>query len=128
MAPYLRVLMVDASSEFYRVVRYRVGDFFGPVDLGLHLSRKHDSLNFGVGLLAGSLFNGSNRLIVSGNSPCWGGFYISAMGGAGLVFDNLGINMVYQGFMRADNLDVASNVFLSTLDEFREGFHIVDSK
>ena len=41
-----------------------------------------------VGLLAGSVFPGSNRLIFTGFSPCWGGFYISSMGGAGLVFDN----------------------------------------
>jgi len=30
----------------------------------------------------------------TGMSPCWEGFYISSMGGAGLVFDNLGINML----------------------------------
>ncbi len=83
MAHYLRMLMVDASSGFYRVARYRVGDFFGPVDLGLHLSRNYDSLNIGVGLLAGSLFNGSNRLIVNGNSPCWGGVLCFCYGRSG---------------------------------------------
>jgi glyceraldehyde-3-phosphate dehydrogenase (ferredoxin) len=91
--PTIKVLMVDAASGFYKVNRYNVGDFFGPVDLGIHLSHKHNSLNVGVGLLAGSIFPGSNRLIVNGISPCWHGFYISSMGGAGLVFDNLGINM-----------------------------------
>ena len=30
----------------------------------------------------------------SGFSPSWRGFYVSSMGGAGLVFDNLGLNMV----------------------------------
>ena len=35
MEAYLRVLMVDADSAFYRTNRFRVGDFFGPVDLGL---------------------------------------------------------------------------------------------
>jgi glyceraldehyde-3-phosphate dehydrogenase (ferredoxin) len=89
----LKVLLVDASSGFYKTQRYKVGDFFGPVDLGIHLAHKHNSLNVGVGLLAGSIFPGSNRLIFSGISPCWHGFYISSMGGAGLVFDNLGINM-----------------------------------
>ena len=73
---------------------YPVGDFFGPVDLGLHLAGRFNSLNIGVGLLAGSILPGSNRLIFTGFSPCWGGFYISSMGGAGLVFDNLGINML----------------------------------
>jgi glyceraldehyde-3-phosphate dehydrogenase (ferredoxin) len=90
----LKVLFVDAGTGFYRIVRYPVGDFFGPVDLGLHLSGKHDSLNLGVGLLAGSILPGSNRLIVTGRSPCWHGFFVSSMGGAGLVFDNLGLNLV----------------------------------
>jgi len=90
----LKVLFIDAGTGFYRINRYRVGDFFGPVDLGLHLAGKYNSTNIGTGLLAGSIFPGSNRLIFSGFSPCWGGFYISSMGGAGLVFNNLGINMV----------------------------------
>lgn len=90
----MRVLMVDASSSFYRINRYRIGGFFGPVDLGLFLAGRHNSLNIGTGLLAGSIFPGSNRLVFTGFSPCWGGFFISSMGGAGLVFDNLGINML----------------------------------
>lgn len=90
----LRVLHVDAASGFYRIERYPVGHFFGPVDLGLHLSNAHDSLNIGTGLLCGSILPGSNRLIFTGRSPCWQGFYISSMGGAGLVFDNLGLNLV----------------------------------
>ncbi len=94
MESTLRVLLVDAGTAFYRVNRYKVGEFFGPVDLGLHLSGRHNSLNFGTGLFCGSIFPGSNRMIFSGFSPSWGGFYISSMGGAGLVFDNLGINMV----------------------------------
>jgi glyceraldehyde-3-phosphate dehydrogenase (ferredoxin) len=90
----LKVLLVDAGTGFYRLARYPVGDFFGPVDLGLHLAGKHGALSFGVGLLAGSIFPGSNRLVVTGRSPCWHGFFVSSMGGAGLVFDNLGLNLV----------------------------------
>ncbi len=83
MDNYQRVLFVDVASGFHQIARYQVGrPFFGPVDLGLHLSTKHDSLNFGAGLLAGSIFPGSNRLIVTGYSPAWRGFYISTMGGA----------------------------------------------
>ncbi|HAR61899.1 MAG TPA: aldehyde ferredoxin oxidoreductase [Candidatus Margulisbacteria bacterium] len=89
-----KVLLIDVSTVFYRVDRFEVGKFFGPVDLGLFLAGKYNSLNIGVGLLAGSILPGSNRLIVNGFSPCWGGFYVSSMGGAGLVFDNLGINMM----------------------------------
>ncbi len=94
----LKVLHIDASSAFYRVERFPVGPFWGPVDLGLHLTGRESGrqgvLNFGTGLLAGSILPGSNRLIFTGHSPCWGGFYVSAMGGAGLIFDDLGINMV----------------------------------
>ncbi|NPA73820.1 MAG: aldehyde ferredoxin oxidoreductase [Epsilonproteobacteria bacterium] len=87
-----KVLFIDAATSYYRVNRYPLGEFFGPVDLGLHLAGKFKSLNIGTGVLAGSIFPGSNRLIFTGFSPAWGGFYISSMGGAGLVFDNLGIN------------------------------------
>ncbi len=89
-----KVLFVDAGTSYYRINRYKLGDFFGPVDLGLHLAGKYDGLNIGIGLLAGSIFPGSNRLIFTGFSPCWGGFYISSMGGAGLIFEQLGINML----------------------------------
>ena len=91
---HLKTLMLDASNGFYRIEHYKSGDFFGPVDLGLHLSYMHNSLNIGAGLFAGSIFPGSNRLVFTGISPCWHGFFISSMGGAGLVFDNLGINML----------------------------------
>jgi len=89
-----KVLLLDAGTGFYRIQRYPVGDFFGPVDLGLHLSGRHRSLNIGVGLFAGSILPGSNRLFFTGFSPAWRGFYVSSMGGAGLVFDNLGLNTV----------------------------------
>jgi len=90
----LKVLMLNASTGFYRMQRYRVGDFFGPVDMGIHLAFEQNALTIGAGLLAGSVFPGSNRLIFSGISPCRHGFYVSSMGGAALVFDNLGINML----------------------------------
>jgi glyceraldehyde-3-phosphate dehydrogenase (ferredoxin) len=43
-------LMLDGTTGFYRVQRYRVGDFFGPVDLGIHLAFKHNALTIGAGL------------------------------------------------------------------------------
>jgi glyceraldehyde-3-phosphate dehydrogenase (ferredoxin) len=89
-----RVLFIDPSTGFYRLRRYKVGDYFGPVDLGLHITDRWRSLNIGVGIFAGSILPGSNRLVVNGFSPCWRGFYVSTMGGAGVAFDNLGINMV----------------------------------
>ncbi|MBU3953003.1 MAG: aldehyde ferredoxin oxidoreductase, partial [Proteobacteria bacterium] len=68
---YLKTLIVDSSTGFYKINRYKVGDYFGPVDLGLHLAKKYDGLNIGTGLLAGSIFPGSNRLIFTGYSPGW---------------------------------------------------------
>jgi len=94
METFLKVLMIDAKTGYYKVVRYPIGEYFGPVDIGFHHSSRYNSLTIGTGLLAGSIFPGSNRLIFTGFSPCWAGFYISSMGGAGLVFDNLGINAI----------------------------------
>jgi glyceraldehyde-3-phosphate dehydrogenase (ferredoxin) len=90
---YQKVLLIDVFNGYSKIQKFKIGDYFGPVDLGIHLAYKHKSLNVGTGLLAGSIFPGSNRLIFTGQSPCWHGFFISSMGGAGLVFDNLGINM-----------------------------------
>jgi glyceraldehyde-3-phosphate dehydrogenase (ferredoxin) len=74
MDKHLKVLHIDASSAFYRVERFPVGPFWGPVDLGLHLTGREAGrqgvLNFGTGLLAGSILPGSNRLIFTGHSPC----------------------------------------------------------
>src|SRR5512136_2182630 len=94
MNMFQRVLLVDPATGFYKISKYSLDRYFGPVDLGIHLASQHRSLNFGVGIFAGSVFPGSNRLVVTGFSPCWQGYYISSMGGAGLVFDNLGINML----------------------------------
>ena len=71
MNMFQRVLMVDASNGFYRMKRYGFDRYFGPVDLGIHLTRYYRSLNFGVGIFAGSILPGSNRLVVTGFSPCW---------------------------------------------------------
>jgi len=91
---FQKVLFVDATTGFYRLKRYSLKDYYGPIDLGLHLAGRLMSLNIGTGIFAGSILPGSNRLFFNGFSPCWRGFYVSSMGGAGLVFDNLGINMV----------------------------------
>ena len=95
MESHQKVLFIDVATAFYRINRFTVGEpFFGPIDLGLHLSGRYRSLNIGTGLLAGSIFPGANRLFFNGFSPCWTGFYVSSMGGAGLVFDNVGVNMI----------------------------------
>jgi len=53
-----------------------------------------DALCFGGGPFMGSILPGSNRLVVTGWSPCWDGFFISSIGGAGATFDNLGLDYV----------------------------------
>ena len=59
MGNHLKVLFVAADSGFLSDQALPPsGDFFGPVDLGLHLSAKHNSLNIGSGLLAGSILPG----------------------------------------------------------------------
>ncbi len=94
MNMFQRVLLVDPSTGFYKTKKYSFDRYFGPVDLGIHLTQKYYSLNFGVGAFAGSILPGTNRLIVTGFSPCWQGYFISSMGGAGLIFNNLGINLL----------------------------------
>ncbi len=94
MQNIMKVLFVDASTGYYRMRRYKVGDYFGPVDLGLHISDNYKSFELRHGAFGRLHPARSNRLIFSGFSPCWRGFYVSSMGGAGLVFDNLGLNLV----------------------------------
>jgi glyceraldehyde-3-phosphate dehydrogenase (ferredoxin) len=81
MAVCQRVLLVDPASGFYKIRKYDLDRYFGPVDLGIHLTTEYRTLNFGVGIFAGSILPGSNRLVVTGFSPCWQGNYISSMGG-----------------------------------------------
>jgi glyceraldehyde-3-phosphate dehydrogenase (ferredoxin) len=90
----LKVFTIDAETSLNYIESYKIGDFFGPADLGFHLSKKNNSINIGTGLFADSTLSGSNRLIFTGNSPCWDGFYISTMGGAGLIFDSLDISLL----------------------------------
>jgi len=38
MDAHQKVLFVDAATGYYRISRFALGDFYGPVDLGLHLA------------------------------------------------------------------------------------------
>ena len=96
-----RALHVDLDSGYYRTERVEDPHIIGPLDYGYREACRRDSLVIGGGPFAGSVLPGSNRLIVTGISPAWGGFYTSTMGGAALVFDNLGINyLVLEGRAR----------------------------
>lgn len=89
-----RALHIDLESAYYRIRRVADRRGIGPVDYGFREYCRRGSTMIGAGPFAGSVLPGSNRLIVTGHGPAWGGFYISTMGGAALVFDNLGINYV----------------------------------
>ena len=89
-----KALTIDLASGFYRVERIPEREILGPVDFGLREWSRHRALCFGGGAFMGSILPGSNRLIFTGHSPCWEGFYVSTMGGAALTFDNVGIDYV----------------------------------
>jgi len=90
----LTAWIINAGNGTHHLEEYPVGTYFGPVDLGWEMHEKYGGLNFGIGLLSGSIFSGSNRLIVTGHSPAWEGFYVSTMGGAGLAMEQMGIDMI----------------------------------
>ncbi|HWT80085.1 MAG TPA: hypothetical protein VN648_14965 [Candidatus Methylomirabilis sp.] len=49
MDAHQKVLFVDAATGYYRISRFALGDFYGPVDLGVHLAGRYNSLNIGAG-------------------------------------------------------------------------------
>lgn len=68
----------------------------GPVQYGWdRYILDRNSMTFGGGLLAGSPVPGTRRMIICGYSPCWEGFYTSALGGAMYVFHRIGVNFLW---------------------------------
>ena len=94
MNPHQKVLFVDAANGFYRLGRYPIGDFSARSIWGCTCRASYNSLNIGVGLLAGSISPDPTGCSSRGFPSVGAGFYVSSVGGAGLVFDNLGINLV----------------------------------
>jgi len=93
-----KALRVDCSNGYYKVERHSAASgedaLLGPVDFGFREWVRAKATCFGGGPFMGSILPGSNRLIVTGHSPCWDGFYVSTAGGAALTFDNVGISFV----------------------------------
>jgi glyceraldehyde-3-phosphate dehydrogenase (ferredoxin) len=89
-----KALHVDLSSGYYRMERIRDPGVLGPVDFGFREWARSGALCLGGGAFMGSILPGSNRLIVTGQSPCWEGFYVSTIGGAAAIFDNTGLSYV----------------------------------
>jgi glyceraldehyde-3-phosphate dehydrogenase (ferredoxin) len=89
-------MAIDLSSQQWGVTCPLDQDLVGPVQYGWDRFKKDpNSITFGGGLLAGSPLPGTRRMIFSGYSPLWEGFYVSAMGGAMYVFHRVGINYVW---------------------------------
>ncbi|EHP86357.1 aldehyde ferredoxin oxidoreductase C-terminal domain-containing protein [Methanotorris formicicus] len=91
-------VLIDASNKKYEIIEKE----FLPLNWGIYWHKKfetwkydvYDEKNvfcFGRGVLP---VVGGHRLIFSFRSPLWDGFYFSAMGGAGYVFKDTGLNNV----------------------------------
>ena len=90
-----RELTVHLNNEHWYLKPIEDPDILGPVDYGWKRYRIYpDSFSFGEGLLAGSSIPGSRRLVFTGWSTQWDGFYISSMGGAAHTFHGVGVNYV----------------------------------
>jgi len=90
-----RELTVHLNNEHWYLKPIEDPSILGPVDYGWNRYRMYpDSFSFGEGLLAGSSIPGSRRLVFTGWSSQWDGFYISSMGGAAYAFHGVGVNYV----------------------------------
>jgi glyceraldehyde-3-phosphate dehydrogenase (ferredoxin) len=92
-----RALILHAGDGTHELRDLKAPEVLGPVDFGLHMQSQGDFLCIGSGVLAGSVIPGSNRLIFTGHSPVWDGFYVSTMGGAGLLWDGVGVSFLAIG-------------------------------
>ena len=70
-------------------------EILGPIDFGWkRYQQDKRSFTFGSGLLHGSSISGARRMMVTGYSPQWDGFYISSLGGAAYTLRHFGVNYV----------------------------------
>lgn len=99
----LRELTIDLSSGESTIEPITDPAIIGPVDYGwskyhhsVHMTGKRDPeiLTFGGGPLAGSRIPGTRRLVLTGYSPLWDGFYISSIGGAAYILHRVGVDFV----------------------------------
>ncbi len=99
----LRELVIDLSTGDYTINIVDDPNIIGPVDYGwakyhqsIHMHGKRDPaiLTFGGGPLAGSRIPGTRRMVFTGYSPLWDGFYISSIGGAAYILHRVGVDFV----------------------------------
>lgn len=92
----LKELVIDLARQEWKLQELPDQTLLGPVQYGWDRFQKDPrSMTFGGGVLAGSPLAGTHRMIFTGFSPIWEGFYISALGGAMHVFHRVGVNYVW---------------------------------
>ena len=88
------IVQLDRSDWQIKPIDASEG-ILGPVDYGWKRHQQDpDSFTFGSGLLAGTSIPGARRLVFTGYSPQWQGFYISSLGGAAYTLRHFGVNYV----------------------------------
>ncbi|NMB73607.1 MAG: aldehyde ferredoxin oxidoreductase [Myxococcales bacterium] len=94
MKPVIQyAVLLDATDGSHELSALEAPEPLGPVDFAWR-ERSRGATCVGAGILAGGIVPGSNRLIFAGDSELWGGFYTSALGGAGLLWDGVGISFL----------------------------------
>jgi glyceraldehyde-3-phosphate dehydrogenase (ferredoxin) len=90
-----RELLIDAASGDFEIRPITDKRIIGPVDYGwARFQQDADSFCWGGGPLAGSPIPGTRRLVFTGYSPAWEGFYISSLGGGAYVSHRVGVDFV----------------------------------
>ena len=89
-----RELLIDATTGEFEI-RPVPDHIIGPVDYGwARYKQDPTSICWGGGPLAGSRIPGTRRLVFTGYSPAWEGFYISSLGGGAYVGHRVGVDFV----------------------------------
>ena len=98
-----RELLIDLSTGDHTINVIHDPAVIGPVDYGwskyhqaIHMHGRRDPqiITFGGGPLAGSRIPGTRRMVFTGYSPLWDGFYISSIGGAAYILHRVGVDFV----------------------------------
>ncbi|MCK4832596.1 MAG: hypothetical protein KAS81_07500, partial [Anaerolineales bacterium] len=88
-----RELIICAATGDFEIRRIVDDRIIGPVDHGwIRYREDPDSFCWGGGPLAGSSIPGTRRLVFTGYSPAWEGFYISSLGGGAFVSHRVGVD------------------------------------
>jgi len=94
--PVLYELEIHLDEKSWGVCCPLDQSLIGPVQYGWSRYQiDPESMTLGTGVLAGSPLPGMRRMIFTGYSRQWEGFYVSALGGAGYIFHRVGLNYIW---------------------------------